>query len=131
MPNITKRKKFAVKSKNPPKNKGAAFLKLVEWSTEDGCFIGSAPPLIGQCCHGDDEEAVYRELCRIVDEWIAIMEKDGIPLPAATAGREYSGKFVVRTSPEIHKLAALRALRDGESLNSFVEKALRKETLLA
>ena len=37
------------------KAKAALYTKLVEWSGEDGCFIGSAPPLIGPCCHGQDE----------------------------------------------------------------------------
>ncbi len=36
-------------------------IKVVEWSAEEGCFIGSAPPLIGPCCHGDDEAAVYQQ----------------------------------------------------------------------
>ena len=26
-----------------------------KWSGEDGCFVGSAPPVIGPCCHGDGE----------------------------------------------------------------------------
>ena len=37
---------------------------------------------------------VYKELCQAVEEWIRIYEEDGDPLPAATAGKEYSGKFV-------------------------------------
>lgn len=53
------------------------YVKLVEWSDEDGCFVGSAPPLIGPCCHGDDEAEVYRELCQIVEEWIQIYQEDG------------------------------------------------------
>ena len=118
-----------MKSKGRKGNKAAQYLKLVEWSDEDACFVGSAPPLIGKCCHGSDETDVYRQLCEIVEEWIAIYAEDGRPLPAATAGRKYSGKFVVRTTPDIHKLAALRALREGDSLNGFVEKALRKEAL--
>ncbi|MGV3531441.1 MAG: hypothetical protein ACO1QR_03665 [Chthoniobacteraceae bacterium] len=55
---------------------GKDFLKLVEWSDEDGCFVGSAPPLIGPSCHGGDEAEVYRELCQIVKEWIAIHKDD-------------------------------------------------------
>src|SRR4029077_12795422 len=89
------------------------YLKIVEWSDEDQCFIGSAPPLIGQCCHGDTEAAVIRELGRIVEEWIAIHEEDGRPLPAPTVGQEYSGKFVLRMPPELHKGLALRALSAG------------------
>jgi predicted HicB family RNase H-like nuclease len=95
------------------------YLKVVEWSDEDRCFIGSAPPLIGQCCHGDDEATVIRQLGPIVEEWIAIYEKDGRELPAPTAGQEYSGKFVLRIPPELHKSLSLRALSEGVSLNAY------------
>ena len=62
------------------------YVKIVEWSEEDGAFVGYCPGVIGPCCHGSDEVEVYRELCQIVDEWIELAEKDGTPLPAATAG---------------------------------------------
>ena len=65
----------------------ALYVKIVEWSDEDQCFVGQCPGIIGPCCHGDDEEKVYAELCQIVDEWIAIMKKDGVPLPTPTAGK--------------------------------------------
>ncbi len=64
----------------------ARYVKIVEWSDEDQCFVGQCPPIIGPCCHGDDETEVYRELCQIVDEWIETMKQDGKPLPPATAG---------------------------------------------
>jgi predicted RNase H-like HicB family nuclease len=62
----------------------AKYVKLVEWSEEDGVFVGRCPGIIGPCCHGDDEVEVYRELCEIVAEWIEIAHRDGIPLPTPT-----------------------------------------------
>jgi len=50
--------------------------------------VGSVPGWLGACCHGDDEEAVYHELCKIVDEWTEIVKHDGLPLPAETAGNK-------------------------------------------
>jgi predicted HicB family RNase H-like nuclease len=109
------------------KAKSARYAKLVEWSVEDGCFVGSAPPIIGPCCHGDDEAKVYAELCQIVEEWIEILEADGTPLPEATADRrKYSGKFVLRVEPAMHRRLALKALAEGESLNSYCAKTLAK-----
>ena len=63
------------------------YIKIVEWSDEDGCFIGYCPNIIGPCCHGDDEIEVYRELCQIVDEWLEIAQKENRELPAPTTGR--------------------------------------------
>ncbi|MBK5930388.1 hypothetical protein [Halochromatium salexigens] len=65
----------------------ARYLKVVEWSDEDQCFVGQCPGIIGPCCHGDHEEQVYSELCKIVDEWIELIKQDGHPLPPPTAGR--------------------------------------------
>ncbi len=110
--------------KTRTKPKSTAFAKIVEWNDEDRCFVGSAPPLIGPCCHGKDEQKVYRELCGIVDEWIALLEKDGKPLPPATAGKDFSGKFVLRVDPLLHKRLALKALAEGESLNNYCAKTL-------
>ena len=37
----------------------AKYAKIVEWSDEDQCYIGSAPGLIFGGCHGDDEKEVF------------------------------------------------------------------------
>lgn len=75
-------------------------------------------------CHGNDEAEVYREFCQIAEEWVEIIEGDGKPPPPATAHKTYSGKFVVRISPELHQRAAIKAMARGESLNQFVAGAL-------
>ncbi len=101
------------------------YLKIVEWSDEDECYVGSVPGWVGKCCHGDDEMKVYQKVCEIVDEWIEIYNKDKRPLPPPT-NKNYSGKFVLRTGSDLHKALAVRALNEGESLNKFVTKALQK-----
>ncbi|MBI3418462.1 MAG: toxin-antitoxin system HicB family antitoxin [Verrucomicrobia bacterium] len=53
------------------------------------------------------------------------METDGTPLPEATNDRrKYSGKFVLRVEPALHRRLALKALAEGESLNSYCTKTL-------
>ena len=65
----------------------ARYVKRVEWSEEDRCFVGSCPGVIGPCCHGDDEQAVYQELSRIVDEWLEVIRNEEGAPPAQTTGR--------------------------------------------
>ena len=65
----------------------ARYVKRVEWSEEDRCFVGSCPGVIGPCCHGDDEQAVYQELCRIVDEWLEVIRNEEGAPPAQTTER--------------------------------------------
>jgi len=54
----------------------------VRWSGEDHCFIGTVHRLAGDCCHGDDPRAVFREACEIADELVGISLRDGLDLPA-------------------------------------------------
>jgi predicted HicB family RNase H-like nuclease len=106
------------------KTQARRYLKVVEWSEADGVYVGSAPPIIGQCCHGATEAEVLAQLAVIVEEWVELFLRDGKPLPAPSAGKTYSGKFLVRVSPEIHQKAALKAQARGESLNQFVADAI-------
>jgi predicted HicB family RNase H-like nuclease len=102
------------------------YLKIVEWSRDDKCYVGTCPGLMLGGIHGPDEARVYAELCQAVEEWMAIHEQDGTPLPPPTAGKDYSGKFVVRVGKELHQELAVHALREGMSLNSYCAMVLRE-----
>ena len=65
------------------------YVKLVEWSDEDFCFIGSCPELSFGGCHGTDAKAVFAELCEIVEDTIRVYEAEGRPLPVPLSGREF------------------------------------------
>ena len=71
----------------------ARYVKIVEWSEEDGCYVGSCPGLFIGGCHGDDERAVFEELCVIAEETIELYRADGKPLPPATAGRDWANRL--------------------------------------
>ncbi len=111
---------------SPAAVKGAAarYLKIVEWSDADKCFVGRCPGLFFGGCHGADETKVYREICKLVEEHVAELLANKERLPAVTAGKTYSGKFVVRIGPELHQKAAIKASARGESLNQFVAAAI-------
>lgn len=102
------------------------YLKIVEWSEEDQCYVGTCPGLFYGGCHGDNETEVYKELCEIVKENIALYKEDRKPLPPETAGKEYSGKFLLRTGVELHKALSIRSMQAGESLNNFCTTVLKK-----
>jgi len=72
----------------------ARYAKIVEWSDEDQCYIGSCPVLIYGGCHGNDERLVFAELCEIVDEATELYKRDGKPLPSPTSGKDYANKML-------------------------------------
>ena len=53
----------------------ARYAKIVEWSEEDQCYVGSSPGLIYGGCHGQDEKAVFDELCHVVEEAIVSFDR--------------------------------------------------------
>jgi predicted RNase H-like HicB family nuclease len=69
--------------------KGDKYVKIVEWSDKDQCFIGSCPELFYGGCHGPDPRAVFDELCVIIEENIKLYEKDGKTLPVPMSGKEF------------------------------------------
>jgi len=73
---------------------GARYVKIVEWSEEDQCFVGSCSGLFYGGCHGDDEKAVFAELCEIVEETIELYKKDGKRLPPPTSGKDYANRML-------------------------------------
>ena len=120
----------------PPTKRGGAagrssppdhgFVKIVEWSPEDGCYVGSAPPLVGRCCHGDEEADVFRQLCAVVEDWLEIYRREGRPLPTSLVGRRFSGKFQLRLGSDLHRLLALRAASANRSINDLAVEAIEK-----
>lgn len=72
----------------------ARYVKIVEWSNEDQCYVGSAPGLIFGGCHGQDERAVFEELCQIVEEAVELCKADGRQLPPPTAGKDLASRLL-------------------------------------
>jgi len=73
------------------------YVKIVGWSEEDQCFVGSCPDLFYGGCHGDDEKEVFSELCEIVEETIELYKKDGKALLKPTASEDYANKLLSLT----------------------------------
>ena len=72
----------------------AQYVKIIEWSEEDQCFIGSCPGLFYGGCHGTEEKQVFADLCELVEETIDLYKEEGKPLPPATAGKDYANKIL-------------------------------------
>ena len=43
--------------------------------------------------------------------------------------KPFSGKFVVRINPQLHKVIAIRARQEGKSLNSWIEQQLSESSV--
>ena len=96
------------------------YLTKVEYSAEDrllhGKIEGIRDLITFQCASA---EAVEREFHTAVDDYLAFCADIG-----QTPDKTYRGQFNVRIPEELHRQAAIAALKQGESLNSFVTRAI-------
>jgi len=58
-----------------------------------------------------------------IDDYLEFCEERG-----EEPDKPFSGRFVLRLSPELHHRAYLKALHSGKSLNSWVKEVLKKAT---
>jgi predicted HicB family RNase H-like nuclease len=109
------------------KVQAARYIKFVEWSDEDRCFIGWCPELMLGGVHGNDEAKVYAELCDAVEEMIQLIAKDGHRLPEPVAGKDFSGRFVLRLEPGLHRRLAAKALAPRRKSQQFLRENPHKD----
>ncbi len=86
--------------------------------------MGSAPPLVGRCCHGPTEANVLRQLKRIVDDWVRLADTERVALPPPEGSGEYSGRFLLRVPAPVHQALVLKARAAGKSLNAYCAERL-------
>ena len=57
---------------------------------------------------------------------VADLEANGEPVPDPLATRNYSGRFMVRIPPEVHRELAIKAAEEGVSLNRLVSARISR-----
>jgi predicted RNase H-like HicB family nuclease len=93
---------------------------VVEWSDEDSCFVARVPALPGCAAHGKTIEAAAREARRAATGMLAILRKDGDPLPPEDVVADYSGQIRLRLPRSLHHQLARLAQAEGVSLNQMM-----------
>lgn len=96
----------------------------VGWSAEDEEFVGTCIEFPSLSWLDEDEDAAFRGIRTLVRETVAEMMSASEPVPEPISLRQYSGKFQVRTTPEIHRRLALEAADAKISLNRLINSKL-------
>jgi len=60
----------------------------------------------------------------VVDDAVSDMEAHNDSMPKPIATKQFSGKFMVRVPPYIHRTLAILAAESGASLNSLASAKL-------
>lgn len=96
----------------------------VIWSEEDHEFVGLCAEFPSLSWLDNDQETALRGIVALVKDTVADMEARGEKIPAPLVLQKYSGKFQVRTTPEMHRQLAMQAAEAGVSLNRLINSKL-------
>ena len=98
------------------------YAARIEYSDEDGCFIGrlaGIKPII--TFHGDSVVDIRTAFQESVDFYLETCVARG-----ETPEKPFSGKILARVPPELHARATSVAHALGQSLNQFVTNAIER-----
>lgn len=96
----------------------------VTWSEDDNEYVGLCTEFPSLSWLSATPEAALKGIRKLVAEIVADMESSDETVPESIACRQYSGKFMVRVPPEVHRNLAIRAAESGISLNRIVSSKL-------
>jgi len=94
------------------------------WSDEDKEYLGLCAEFPGLSWLARTPEAALQGIRKIVAEVVKDMKENQEPLPDPISSKQFSGKFVVRVPPEVHRKLAVQAAEAGVSLNRLVSSKL-------
>ncbi len=98
----------------------------VSWCAEDGEYVGLCAEFPSLSWLSRTPEAALRGIRKVVGEVVADLRSQGEPVPEPIADKRYSGKFMVRVPPEVHRRLATEAAEEGVSLNRLASAKLSK-----
>ena len=101
----------------------------VIWSEEDQKFVGLCAEFPSLSWIDEDQEKALQGIVALIRNTITDMQAGGKAVPEPLALQKYSGKFIVRTTPELHRQLAMQAAEGGVSLNRLVNSRLTERRI--
>ena len=98
------------------------FSARIEYSDEDGCFIGRVAGIqdvIG--FHGQSVAKLRAAFKEAIDDYLETCARVG-----KQPNKPYSGQFRLRLSPDLHARVAIAAGSKGKSLNTLITDLIER-----
>lgn len=106
------------------------YMVNVRWSEEDNAYVAEVPELPGCATHGNTYETAIKNTKDAIASWIDGAKETGFIVPEPVATHQFSGKFVTRVNPELHRLLVLKAKATGKTLNRLIQELLEQGVTL-
>ncbi|MCU7835541.1 MAG: toxin-antitoxin system HicB family antitoxin [gamma proteobacterium symbiont of Taylorina sp.] len=96
----------------------------VTWSEDDDEFVGLCAEFPSLSWLAETPEKALSGIGSVVKNCIKDMLQNYEEIPPAISSRQYSGKFMVRVPPEVHRHLVIEAAESGVSLNRIASAKL-------
>jgi predicted HicB family RNase H-like nuclease len=96
----------------------------VTWSADDEEYVGLCTEFSSLSWVASTHEAALKGIRKVVADVVKDMQANNEKIPEPIAIKNYSGKFMVRVPPEVHRALALKAAEAGVSLNRLASSKL-------
>lgn len=104
--------------------KNDRYTYRVTWSEDDADYVGLCAEFPSLSWLAHTPEAALKGIRKMVADVVKDMDEGGEPVPQPIACRPYSGKFMVRVPPDVHRKLAVQAAESGVSLNRIASSKL-------
>ena len=96
----------------------------ISWSEEDEEFVGLCAEFPGLSWLASDSGEAFKGIREVVKQSVEDMSSNNEEIPRPISSRQYSGKFMVRIPPEVHRHLVIEAAESGISLNRIASAKL-------
>jgi len=110
---------MAQKNNTPDK-----YTYRITWSEEDAEYVGLCAEFPSLSWLAQTPEGALKGVSKLVKEVVADMFGNGETVPEPFATKHFSGKFMIRVPPEVHRQLAIQAVEAGVSLNRLASAKL-------
>ena len=104
--------------------KNDRYTYRVTWSEDDNEYVGLCAEFPSLSWLSKTPGVALKGIRKLVEDVVKEMQDEGEAVPEPIACRHYSGKFIVRVPPQVHRKLAIQAAESGVSLNRLASSKL-------
>jgi predicted HicB family RNase H-like nuclease len=104
--------------------KNDKYTYRVTWSEDDNEYVGLCAEFQSLSWLADTPEKALKGIRKLVADILLDMGINGETIPEPISCKQYSGKFMVRVPPDVHRKLAVQAAESGVSLNRIASSKL-------
>jgi predicted HicB family RNase H-like nuclease len=96
----------------------------VTWSADDNEYVGLCAEFPSLSWLAEEPGSALKGIRNLVADVVNDMAEKQEKIPEPFASKNYSGKFMVRVPPDVHRALAIKAAEAGVSLNRLASSKL-------